>query len=755
MPLLLNRLLLGLWAFVGCCLPSLAAASPPAERPVTALVLSGGGARGFAHVGVLKALEEARVPVDMVVGTSMGAIIGGLYASGMSPAELEREILAVDWNALFSARVPRPTLSQRQKEEDFNFSAVLQLGFRDGQFVLPSGAVSSRSLELLLRRYTLHTRDLADFDELPIPFRAVATDMVSGEAVLLRQGDLAAALRASMSVPGVFAPLEWEGRLLGDGGLVNNLPVDVARQMGADRIIAVNIGTPLASRDSLDSVIGITLQMINILTEQNVQRATALLTHDDLLLQPQLGNLTSASFDQAEELVRLGLRYGESVAASLERFALPPDDYLAWQAQRRLRHAALLDSLPQSLAFVQIEGAPPQQAQRLQRRLDVQPGTPLAADAVESDIKRLLALDETRRIDYRLQREPVSGQEGLIYTLSDNPAGLHQFRIGLDLRTDFQGLGDFNLRLSHTRRDLTTLGAQLRSRLELGATVSAGTEWFQPLGHDRQWFSSLYAEHELRKIEWFDSAGDPFALFRRRTSRIGVDLGWHLGRTNHAGDLRIGVLGARRQSLPDYVNDTAGFSLTPIDWTEAAMRLAWVTDQLDRAHFPTSGYRYTLDLQQGHYRVLAQKTDFVRWSLTAQQAYSHGPHTWNAYMRLASSSAVAAGAVDEYALGGFHNLSGYRLGQLAGNRLALLRLGYYQRLPYQPGLVRNLFAGGSLEAGTAWTDGALAPPGSAQRRWRLGSSLYIGADTGIGPLYLGIVHAPRGYTGLYFVLGRP
>lgn len=185
------------------------------------------------------------------------------------------------------------------------------------------------------------------------------------------------------------------------------------------------------------------------------------------------------------------------------------------------------------------------------------------------------------------------------------------------------------------------------------------------------------------------------------------------------------------------------------------MRLAWVTDQLDRAHFPTSGYRYTLDLQQGHYRVLAQKTDFVRWNLTAQQAYSHGPHTWNAYMRLASSSAVAAGAVDEYALGGFHNLSGYRLGQLAGNRLALLRLGYYQRLPYQPGLVRSLFAGGSLEAGTAWTDGSLAPPGSAQRRWRLGSSLYIGADTGIGPLYLGIVHAPRGYTGLYFVLGRP
>ncbi len=732
--------------------PATAWAEP---RPQIALVLSGGGARGFAHVGVLKALEEARVPVDMVVGTSMGAIIGGLYASGMTPAELEREILSVDWDSLFSGRAPRRSLSQRQKEEDFTFSPVLQLGFREGQFVLPSGAVSSRSLELLLRRYTLHTRALADFDELPIPFRAVATDMVSGEAVLLQQGDLAAALRASMSVPGVFSPLEWEGRLLGDGGLVNNLPVDEARRMGADRVIAVNISTPLASRESLDSVIGVTLQMINILTEQNVQRATALLTHDDLLLQPQLGELTSASFDRADALVRLGLRYGESVAASLERFALPPQDYLAWQEQRRERHATLMASLPDTLAFVRLQGAHEQQTPRLLRQLDVQPGDALQPAAVEADLQRLIALDDTRRIDYRLERDPDTGQEGLTYTLGDDPGGLHQFRVGLDLRTDFQGLGDFSLRLSHTRRDLTTLGAQWRSHLELGATVGAGVELYHPLGRDRQWFVSAYADHELRKIEWFDPQGDPYALFRRRTSRIGLDLGWHLGRTQEAGDLRLGLLGARRQSMPDYVNAPGAQTITAIAWTEAAWRLAWVTDQLDRAHFPTSGHRYTLDTQQGHYRVLGQRTDFARWNLTAQHAFSNGPHTWNTYLRLAHSSAVAPGAVDEYALGGFHNLSGYRLGQLAGNRLALLRLGYYQRLPYQPGLVRSLFIGGTLETGTAWTDGPLAPPGSEQRRWRLGSSLYIGADTGIGPLYLGLVHAPRGYSGLYFVLGRP
>ncbi len=691
----------------------------------------------------------------MVVGTSMGAIIGGLYASGMSPSELEREILAVDWGALFAGRIPRPSLSQRQKEEDFAFSPVLQLGFRDGQFVLPSGAVSSRSLELLLRRYTLHTRHLGHFDELPIPFRAVATDMVTGEAVLLERGDLAAALRASMSVPGVFAPLQWDGRLLGDGGLVNNLPVDVARQMGAERIIAVNIGTPLASRDSLDSVIGITLQMIHILTEQNVQRSIQQLTRDDLLLLPPLGDMTSASFDRAAEGVRLGLIYGESVSAALQRFAVSEAAYQAWQARRQQRHATLLAQMPETVAHVRIDGVTPDQALRLQGQLQMQPQSEWSAQAVEADIEHLLALDDTRRIDYRLQRDPDTGQEVLVYALSDNPSGPHQFRVGLDLRTDFQGQGDFSLRLSHTRRDLTSLGAQWRSQLELGATLRAGTEWFQPLGHERRWFASLYADHELRKIEWFDRKGEPYALFRRRTSRLGADLGWHLGQTHQVGDLRFGVVGARRQSLPDYLNDTSTYARTPVTWQENALRLAWVADQLDNAHFPTEGYRYTLDVQRGHYRVQGHKTDFTRWNLTAQHAVSFGAHTWNAYARLASSSAVATGAVDEYALGGFHNLSGYRLGQLAGNRVALLRLGYYQRLPYQPGLVRSLYAGGTLEAGSAWTHGPLAPPGSNQRHWRMGSSLYLGADTGIGPLYLGLVHAPKGYSGLYFVLGRP
>ncbi|HEX2009996.1 MAG TPA: patatin-like phospholipase family protein, partial [Roseateles sp.] len=217
--------------------------SPPSgERPKLGLVLSGGGARGIAHVGVLKVLERERIPVDVIAGTSMGAIIGGLYASGMSAAELERELLPLAWDRVFASRVERQQLSQRRKEEDFEFSAVMELGMRDGEFRAPQSTLSSRGLEILLRRFTQPVRQVQDFDKLPTPFRAVATDMESGQQIVLASGDLALAMRSSMSVPGLFSPVEWQGRILGDGGLVNNLPVDVARSLGAQRLIAVNVG---------------------------------------------------------------------------------------------------------------------------------------------------------------------------------------------------------------------------------------------------------------------------------------------------------------------------------------------------------------------------------------------------------------------------------------------------------------------------------------------------------------------------------
>ncbi len=743
-----------------CVLPALAQTPPPAAgtpadtaaRPKVALVLSGGGARGFAHVGVLKALEAARVPVDMIVGTSMGAIVGGLYASGMTADELEREILAVQWGDLFNSREPRQQLSQRRKEEDFELSPVLALGFRDGEFRLPTGAVSSRSLEMLLRRYTLPTRHLQSFDQLPTPFRAVATDMETGQPVVMDSGDLATALRASMSVPGVFSPVTVGERILGDGGLVDNLPVGVARRMGADVIIAVNIGTPLAGRETLGTVLGITAQMVNILTEQNVQASIATLTPADLLLTPPLGKLTSADFERAPELVRIGREYADTVTAALQRFSAPPDRYARWVSDRVEQAVGNTERVGR-IASIRFEGVNERRAERLGAGLDTAVGQRVDVDRIEDDLQKLAAAGDYERIDYSLVRRPGTDQEDLSILLRENNWGPNYLRLGIDLRTDFQGQGAFNLRISHNRHWLNDSGAEWRNRVQLGETLGVFSEIYQPLGSASERFVAAYVDGRVRKVELFAPSGEALALVQRQGVQVGADIGWPIGLRGTIGEMRLGVIGAQRSTTPELVSRAIPVSVAQTQrWREAGLRAAVMADQLDYANFPSEGYRAVGEavvgrrsydnLPSGHF-------DRIEGSLTAVRSW--GPHTINVGARFARASDVPLGAVDEYSLGGFQQLSGYRVGQVAGNYLAFGRLTYYRRLPVDPGPARALFVGGSLEAGNAWANRRDV----SLRSLRGAGSLFIGADTGIGPLYLSLVSAPRGFTGLYLFLGRP
>jgi NTE family protein len=755
----MRTLLTLLLALPLCWLPALAqtppgppAPSDAAARPKVALVLSGGGARGFAHVGVLKALEAARVPVDMIVGTSMGAIVGGLYASGMTADELEREILAVQWGDLFNSREPRQLLSQRRKEEDFELSPVLALGFREGGFRLPTGAVSSRSLEMLLRRYTLPTRHLTSFDQLPTPFRAVATDMETGQPVVMDSGDLATALRASMSVPGVFSPVTVGERILGDGGLVDNLPVGVARRMGADVIIAVNIGTPLAGRETLGTVLGITAQMVNILTEQNVQASIATLTPSDLLLTPPLGKLTSADFERAPELVRIGREYADTVTAALQRFSAPQDRYARW-VSARVEAAVGNTERVGRIASIRFEGVNERRAERLEAGLDTGVGQRVDVDRIEDDLQKLAAAGDYERIDYSLVRRPGTDQEDLAILLRENNWGPNYLRLGIDLRTDFQGQGAFNLRLSHNRHWLNDSGAEWRNRVQLGETLGVFSEIYQPLGLASERFVAAYIDGRVRKVELFAPSGEALALVQRQGVQVGADIGWPIGLRGTIGEMRLGVIGAQRSTTPELVSRAIPLNVAQTQrWREAGVRATVMADQLDYANFPSRGYRAMGEAVVGrrsYDNLPSGPFDRIEASVTAVKSW--GPHTLNVGARLARASDVPLGAVDEYSLGGFQQLSGYRVGQVAGNYLAFGRLTYYRRLPFDAGPARALFAGGSLEAGNAWANRRDV----SLRDLRGAGSLFIGADTGIGPLYLSLVSAPKGFTGLYLFLGRP
>jgi NTE family protein len=717
-------------------------------RPKIGLVLSGGGARGFAHVGVLKALEAAHVPVDVVVGTSMGAIVGGLYASGMSPQALETELMGVAWDTLFERRTPRQTLSQQRKEADFDLSPVFQIGFRDGEFRVPSGAVSTRSLEWLLRRYTLHTRQLTSFDALPTPFRAVATNMETGEPVVLANGDLAAALRASMSVPGVFAPLEVDGRLLGDGGLVNNLPVDVARALGADVVIAVNIGTPLAGRESLGSVLGVSAQMINILTEQNVQRSVATLTRHDLLLAPPLGTLTSADFSEAARIAELGAAYAATVSEALARFAIEPQAYAEWQLNRKPG----ADTLPRALAFIRFDGVSDGQAQQLQRLIDVRPGDPLDHKVLHGDLLQLAASGDYEKVDYRLTPDAATLQEGLVFDLKTTDWGPNYLKLGLDLRTDFQGDAGFNLRLHHSRHWLTPNGTLWNNQLEIGNVTGLRTELVHPLGGDHDRFVALRGSVRREKITVYDGSGTAQGLYARSTATAAIAHGWTAGRGGNLGTARVGVYASRRLIEPELVNHASQTLTQPaLQWTEAGLKLGWVADQLDYAHFPQSGYRMAAEATFARRRISGETAHFSQLEWQGNRVFTWGPHTLNVFGRVARAGGMPAGSLPELSLGGFQQLSGYKVGQVAGNHLALGRIEYYHRLAMNPGVARALFMGGSIEVGNAWQRAS----DIGLQQLKMGYSLYVAADTGLGPVYFGWVHAKSRSPSIYLFLGKP
>lgn len=732
--------------------PALLRPAIPAGRPRIGLVLSGGGARGLAHVGVLKVLERERIPIDVIAGTSMGAIIGGLYASGMGAEALERELLKVEWDDLFANRVARRELSQRLKEQDFELSTALEFGARNGELRVPLGTVSSHGLESLLRRYTLPVRSVTNFDRLPTPFRAVATDMETGLPRVLTHGDLALALRSSMSVPGVFAPTEVEGRILGDGGLVDNLPIAVARAMGADVVIAVNIGTPLAGRETLGTLLGVSTQMINILTEQNVKRSLAALTEADLLITPPLGELTAADFKRTADFITLGEIHAQAAVLQISRYAVNAGDYRAWAAARP---QPLLPA--PALEFVRFEGTEISQPGRRAEQLESRSGETFSAIAAERDVRRLAASGDYTRADYRLVRTPAGG-DGLEFNLEEKPWGPHFFRLGLALSTDFKGGSDFRLTLAHSRRWLDAAGSEWRNVLQIGSDPSWFTEWYHPLGWNTSigsdWFFAPSAQvSRSEEVTYVDADGPQSGRIRRTGARVGIDLGQPWG---EIGEWRLGLYVHRLRDEPLAASVTASPDAGRSERQERGLRLRAVADQLDFAFFPQSGYRLLGELAVGRVQIpgtsrAAREQGFVRIETTAELATTWGGlHSVDLYGETRITDGQGTSGLGLYTLGGFQRLSGYQPGQVQGNVLVFGRAAYYYRLT-PPALTRGLFAGATLEAGNAWADRHAANLGDL----RTCMSVFLGADTGLGPLYFGLAHAPRGDTGLYLMLGRP
>ncbi len=706
-------------------------------RPRVGLVLGGGGARGAAHIGVLKELERLRVPVDVITGTSMGAIVGGLYASGMTATELEALVGSLDWAGALSDKPDREDLSFRRKQDDAEFPIDFELGLRGTNLVLPKGVIQGQKLDLLLRELTVKTSHISNFDELPIPFRAIASDIGRGEAYVMGKGDLAHAIRASMSVPGVFAPVRIDDRLLVDGGIVGNLPVDVIQELGVDVVIAVDVEFPLYGEDELGSVLTISEQMLTILIRKETLRQIDRLGADDVLIRPELGTYASTNFGDILDTIGPGERAARTQQDKLRRIALDQAAYDEYHARRTATRTSA-----STLAFVRVVHEGRLSPAVLQSRLSVAAGDPIDTQVLAANAERLYGLQLYEHVGYRLVDE--HGKTGVEYHATTKSWGPNFLQFGVALEDDFEGSTGFNLSARMTRAGLNRLGAEWRTDLTLGTDPQLFSEFYQPLSFDSRWFVAPRIEVSQSNLNLFEF-DQTVARLRVTEAEAGFDFGRELGTF---GELRLGAyrgVGAARVKVGDP-------GLPNIEFDAGGAFAALRFDTLDNAQFPRDGVRADLRWHLSRPGFGADN-DFDTVEGEFESSWSRGKNTLQLGLTLATTFESDNTVQDYFPLGGFLRMSGLERGEINGPHAALARLVFRRRIGNTTGGILDtpIYLGISAEAGNVWQTRSDISIGSLM----MNGSLFTGIDTFIGPVYLAAGFAEGGNRNVYLFIGQP
>jgi len=676
------------------------------------------------------------VPVHCVTGTSMGAIVGGAYAAGTPAAELEAFVVKADWDEIFRDAPPRAEISTRRKFDEYKTLFAPEYGVKGSGLALAKGVIAGVSIEGFFRDLTQPAVDIVDFDRLPIPYRAVATDIESGEAVVLSRGSLARAMRASMSVPGALSPVEIDGRLLVDGGVANNLPIDEARKLCGDVIIAVNISTPSLKREEITSALSVTGQLINFLGKANVERQLASLGARDVLVAPQLGDITSSSFERSADAIRIGESAARALAASLSRYSLPEEEYRSL----RRRQTAERKSLG-SVDEIRFEGLRRTNPEVLRALVSSKPGEPLTEEKLSGDLRRIYGRGDFESIDYQIHTE--GERRVLVIQPQEKDWGPDYLRFGLGLASDFQGQNFFNILVQYRRTWLNRLGGEWLTEAQIGQETFLATEFIQPTEERGRYFVAPYARLGQEIVPVFDG-GSRVGEYQTKESRLGVDAGAFFGTW---GEARLGPVWRDVNA----VTVTGSPVLPEAHETSAGMRAVLSIDQLDNAWFPRSGYRATASAYAA-LESLGSTHEYRKFNGEAVVAGSWRAHTINLKLAGGSDAQSSMPAYENFRLGGPLRLSGYRIDEFSGDRFAFGRLMYYNRTVRLPDVLgTGIFAGASLEVGKMQTRSAGQSSGGT-----LGSaSIFLAATTFAGPAYFGFGVGENGHYSVYLLLGAP
>jgi NTE family protein len=717
-----------------------ASATPP-SRPRVGLVLAGGGAKGGAHVGVLKVLEEMNVPIDCIAGTSMGALVGGGYASGIPAAGLEQFVTGIDWKSVVGGVGRRDLQTIEQKRAGVTYSNDIEMGLVDKHVVLPAGIVNTSSIEDLLRSYVARSRAQTDFDRLPIPFRAVATDMISGSMVVIDRGDLATAMRASMAIPGAFAPVVTDEHILSDGGMVRNIPVDVARKLCADVVIVVNLVEEEVKRDKLQTATQLLSRSADVMLIANENLQLASLTEHDIRIDVIMGDITTADFERVPETIPLGEAAARAVADRLSALAVPPEQFLAWRSS-----VTAGQNIEARIAKVEYRGLKRVSPDYLETRAQLHAGDTVDTARISAEANRMSAMQDFESVEYRLTGDP--GNPTLEWWPKEKNWGPNYLKFDLGLYGSEDGDLGFVVYAKHTRTGLNPLGAEWRNEVQLGYFNNLSTSFYQPLDVAQRFFVEPQA---FWTRSWEDVFYDNERLARYKFSDWGgrIDLGTNL---NNDAQVRLGYLYTRRNA-----NVETGSPILPEDKrTDAGMTLTATYDSRDTAFNPTRGVAAALEYAYVEDSLGADR-DWERLELGVGLALPvRNDVIW---MTLAGGTDLdSAMPPDRYfMLGGPGSFPGYELGELRLTDYWTASGSYLWKIKDLVSIRgQALYAGLRLEAGQTFGRlESLVLPGFDDDEMIYGGSLYLAGRTQAGPLTLGLGLTSTDSWSLWIAIGRP
>jgi len=707
------------------------------NRASIGLVFGGGSARGLAHIGVIQALEELRVPVDVMSGSSMGSVIGGLYAAGFTPNEIADFAITQDWFLLFDDQTGRRSETFRRKTDDIGFLTDFRITFKDGNLVLPQGVIQGQRLFLELSTRLSRARGINNFVDLSIPFHPVAMNLSTGEEVILKSGDLATAVLASMSLPGLLPPVNRDGQILIDGGFVNNLPISIARGMGADIVIAIGVGADPQSADDIESFSGVLRQTQILMMNENINRQKASLIKSDYLIAPSLDEYNFASFADAKTIIERGKQAVMDRQDEFTHLQLSEKDWALHLSSRKS-----IVSGETKINSIQIQQDSNLADSIIRNNIRFKAGDILDPQLLGEDIDRLYALELFDQISYEFDFNQPESTLLLKASAKKSSDGFYRLGVGLDSNLDDNT--EFEIGVSFTKPQVNQWGGEYRAKVTIGDKTGFTNEFYQPFGDRQQFFFEPSLVVSRDQSNFFNDANQLSG--KRRLSLV-------------QGTLSAGVLFGR------WAEFRGGFTLARGDFTltddtlstldignevkDASVFAQLSIDSLDDLSYPTTG-TFALLRHEEHDETAGGSLRYSETEFLLVNPITRGKNTLTFVSQINSSSGRDVSLITSTTLGGFLSLSGFSESELIGNHSLLLSANYYRRFNDRSLLFdMPLFLGGSIEVGNVFDDRL----SFALDDQIIAGSIFAAIDSPIGPVFIGYGLNDADESRAYFSIG--